>query len=291
MIQKFYFLLLSALLNLIFSYAQQPHYKPKPLVSEDNPKEFVVIAPKKDGLMRTYLLISPEIWDVDDDNTTYIRGGQKALVCIEGPSRNGKQQGVFTAYVMAKDDHAKRYKIWEQNYANGQLNGEWKTFGLHGKLVRKETYKNDSLSGIARDYWIDGQTVMEERVYENGRSKFLQRQFGPNGKVAEETTIANGFPNGPAKKYYEDGTLQDEVTLLNGLPNGLRRYYYPSGKVWIETEMKRGKPWTVIANYTEAGQMRDAGTLKDGNGTLIFYNQDGSVRETAIYKNGEPVQQ
>src|SRR5688572_18705189 len=79
-------------------FAQQPKYTAKHFVSYDDPKEFVRVTPKKDGFVRTYLLISPEIWDVDDNNTTYIKGGQKALVCIEGQYKNGQREEVFTAY-------------------------------------------------------------------------------------------------------------------------------------------------------------------------------------------------
>ena len=69
--------------------------------------------------------------------------------------------------------------------------------------------------------------------------------------------------------------------------NGQRKYYYPSGKLWVESVVKDGRPWTVIANYTSEGKKRDPGTLREGNGTMIFYNDDGTVRETTKYKNGE----
>jgi antitoxin component YwqK of YwqJK toxin-antitoxin module len=42
-----------------------------------------------------------------------------------------------------------------------------------------------------------------------------------------------------------------------------------------------------VANYTEDGQKRDAGTLRNGNGTIIFYDEDGTVREVREYVNGE----
>jgi antitoxin component YwqK of YwqJK toxin-antitoxin module len=271
--------------------AQQPKYTFKHFVSSEDPKEFVSIVPKKDGLVRTYLLISTEIWDVDDDNTTFIKGGEKALVCIEGQYKNGQNDGVFSAYIMDSIDHKKRYKIWEQIYSKGQLNGEWKTFSLNGNLVQFQTYKNDSLNGVSRNYWIDGKSIMEERIYFNGKSKYIQKEYSQSGKVVEETTFVNEIPNGPAKKYYPSGILKDEVILENGVPNGLRRYYYPTGKIWIESEMKNGQPWTVIANYTESGQKRDAGNLKEGNGTVIFYNEDGTIRETISYKNGKAINQ
>lgn len=266
--------------------AQQPKYSIKHFVSYDDPKEFVRVVPAKDGFVRTYLLISPEIWDVDDNNTTYIKGGQKALVCIEGQHKNGQRDGIFTAFVLDSLDHKKRYKIWEQTYVDNKLNGEWRTYSLKGNIVRFQTYQNDSLNGTAKDYWIDGKLIMEERIYINGKSKYIQKEYSQNGNVVEETTFVNDIPNGQAKKYYPNGTLKDEVILTNGVPNGLRKYYYPSGKIWIEQEMKNGQPWAVIANYTESGQKRDAGTLKEGNGTVIFYNDNGTIRETVAYKNG-----
>ncbi len=280
----------------VFSFSltvlsQQPKYTVKHFVSYDDPKEFVRVVPKKDGFVRTYLLISPEIWDVDDNNTTYIKWGRKALVCIEGQYKNGKREGVFPAYIIDSLDHKKRYKIWEQTYSDNKLNGEWRTFSLNGNLVQFQTYKNDSLNGVARDYWIDGKSIMGERIYFNGRSKYIQKEYSQSGNVAEETTFVNDVPNGPAKKYYPNGILKDEVILENGVPNGLRRYYYPSGKIWIEQEMKNGQPWTVVANYTESGQKRNAGTLKEGNGTVIFYDDNGAIRETVTYKNGVNVRQ
>ena len=53
--------------------------------------------------------------------------------------------------------------------------------------------------------------------------------------------------------------------------------------------MKNGRCWNVIANYKEDGQKRNPGTLKDGNGTVILYNDDDSIREIETYINGAKV--
>src|SRR5690349_11635573 len=98
--------------------AQQPKYTPKQFVSYDDPAKFVRVVPEKNGFMRTFLLIPTEVWDVDDNNTTYVKGGRKALVCMEGNMKNGKREGVYSAYLIDSLEHTKRYKIWEQTYAN-----------------------------------------------------------------------------------------------------------------------------------------------------------------------------
>src|SRR6185436_4826346 len=145
MSRKLLFLLIAVVAFSAKSIAQQPRYTKKRFVDYDDPKEFVRVVPEKNGLLRTYLLISPEIWDLDDEQSTYVKGGQQALVCIEGQRKNGRREGIYTAYLLDSADHKKRYKIWEQTYTGDKLNGQWKTYTLKGGLVRFQTYKNDSL--------------------------------------------------------------------------------------------------------------------------------------------------
>jgi antitoxin component YwqK of YwqJK toxin-antitoxin module len=266
--------------------AQEPKYSPGHFVVAYDSLEFRSVIPQKEGLARIYLEARPEIWDVDDDKTTYIRAGKKVLLCSEGMYKNGQKSGLYNVYLIDSFEHKKRYKIWEQTYSDDKLNGEWNIYTLKGKLVSSQNYKNDSLSGTTKTYWIDGKSLVEEREYFNGGNKYVLKEYAENGKVTQETTIINDVGEGPSKTYYTNGALKDEVNLKNGVPDGLRRYYYPSGKIWIEQEYKNGNLWTVIANYTIDGKKKDPGTLKKGNGTVIFYNDDGTVRETAIYRNG-----
>jgi antitoxin component YwqK of YwqJK toxin-antitoxin module len=272
----------------VFSYpmlvAQQPKYTRKHFVTKFTP-EFIVSIPKKDGLLRTYLVASPVIWDVDDDYTTYVQHAQKVLICMEGPKVHGKREGVFTAYLIDSLHHKKRYKLYEQTYSNDKLNGVWRYYCLSGNLKGFETYTNDSISGDAKTYWIDGETIMEEREYLDGKRKFVLKEY-EEGKLSEEHQYINGISEGVAKRYYPSGILKEDAVFKNGMANGTRRYFYPSGKIWAEREEKDGRPWTVIGNYSEDGVRRDPGTLKDGDGTMILYKEDGTIRETIIYKLG-----
>lgn len=266
---------------------QQPKYTFKKLASFYDTTQFKPVYPKKNGVVKTYLVTDIQVWDIDDNNTTFIMGHVTALLCFEGHYKNDARDGVFNVYAIDSNDHSKRYKIWEQNYSNDKLNGRWLTFTLSGTLANFQTFKDDSLHGISRYFWIDSKTVVEEAEYFNGRNKFIQKLFSKDGQPEAEIPYEHGEINGTGKKYYKDGTLMEVAQFKDGEFNGLRKYYHPNGQLWIEQLYKEGKSWTVVANYTEKGQRRDAGTLKNGNGTIIFYNADGSVRETLTYVNGE----
>lgn len=270
-------------------FAQAPLYTPKHFVVADDSVEFVRAGLEKDGFGRTYITAPISIWDVDDYNTTHITVSLQALICIEGGFKNGKPSGMLTSYIIDSADHSKRYKIWEQTYMNGKLNGEWKYYNLAGKNVKTDNFLNDSLHGKSVNYWIDGRTIMEEAEFFNGRGKMINKKFTSNGHLISEFTYINDVVNGMGRKYYPNGTAAEDAMFKNGELHGPNKYYYPSGQVWIEKEYKQGKLWKVVANYTEEGTKRNPGTLKNGNGTIIYYNEDGTIRETVNHVNGEVV--
>ena len=285
MINRILFIIIIWLCCLSVS-AQQPKYTAKQFASVLDTTEFKNSELTDNGFVRSYLQFNVPIWDVDDGNTTHVRGGQLAVVCAEGNYKKGMREGIFTWYVIDSADHSKRYKIWEQTYESDHLNGEWREYNLKGTLVVSKNYKDDSLNGIARDYWIDGKTVIKEREFFNGASKFLVREFQKNGKPDQEIMIVDNKPNGEGKKYYPSGIIKSSAHFKNGLLEGLSTYYYPDGKPWIEEIYKNGMKWTVVANYDSKGNKRDPGTLKEGNGSIILYDDDVTIREVVIFKNG-----
>ena len=269
---------------------QQPKYTYKYFAGEEDTAKFQRLAPKESGLHRTYLIFSPEIWDLDDNQTTFIRGGgARKLVFFEGQKKNGKRNGVYVVYLVGSTDHSRKYKIWEQEYKDDKLNGQWRIYTLKGTLVGFKTFKEDKQVGLSRNFRVDGKTVKDESEhFEDGSVLF--REFYSNGKVKSEIPDKDGKLSGKGKKYYENGTLQEEAEFEDGEFHGTRKYYYPNGQLWIEQVYKNGKSWKVIANYTDKGKKRDGGTLKNGNGTIIFYNDDNTVREVITYVNGEEKQ-
>jgi len=265
--------------------AQAPPYTIKHFIREHDTTEFKPVIVKT-GTVKTYLQSNVSFFDVDDNNSTHIRGSIPALIFVESQYKNGKRNGITRQYLIDSFDHKKMYLIAEQMYENDKLNGRWDVYNLKGTLVMFQNFRNDSLSGLSRQYWIDGKTIMSEADYVS-KNNYKQREFFQNGKVSMEFTMVDNTQNGEVKEYYETGVLKDKFNVKNGMRDGTRVYYYPDGKPWIEQIFKNNKPWTIVANYDSKGNKRNAGTLKDGNGTVYFYDDDTTVREIVKYVNGE----
>lgn len=268
------------------SSAKQLTNSGKSFVTVIDPLEFKNIIPEQDGFIRTYSIEEPDIYFTDEAVSKYIKYSNKAVVCTEGTLVKGKKDGLFTVFLIDSADHNKRYKIWEQQFNNNELDGLWKVYSVDGNLVSYIPYKNGELYGISKIFWIDGTTVTEEREYLHGKGRYIKRSFYDNGKLFLVAPYENDSMNGVAKRYYPNGTLKEFAMFKDGQLNGVRRNFYPNAQLWLEEVYKDGKPWTVISNYNETGFKRDAGTLQNGNGTIILYNENGKIRAIKKYKNG-----
>jgi hypothetical protein len=76
---------------------------------------------------------------------------------------------------------------------------------------------------------------------------------------------------------------------LNFAPieNGIYSYRYKNGMVKSRTEYKDGKTWNAVSAFDLRGNALDKGTLREGNGTLKIYDENGKAEEIEYYKNGK----
>ncbi len=64
-------------------------------------------------------------------------------------------------------------------------------------------------------------------------------------------------------------------------------FYYSNGNIWSKRIYKNGLPWTVMSNFDLNGNPQEKGTLKNGEGTLYFWNENGTYAEVLTFKNGD----
>jgi len=61
---------------------------------------------------------------------------------------------------------------------------------------------------------------------------------------------------------------------------------YEDKTVWSKIFYKNGIPWTVFFNLTKNGESQEMGSLKEGNGTLYNYDENGKLLDIREYVNG-----
>lgn len=277
-------LLILAIFTWVFTVNAQREYIAKALVTSRDTIEFK--NSRTSTAISVYGLADIRVYDVHATKLGHITNDMKCLLNVTGPLVNGKKDGTFITYVIDSADHSKRYKVFEQEYKQGVLEGEWRTFNLQGTRVVTKNFKNDKLS-LTREYWTDGKTITYEKEHLDGNRDYIERYFFTNNKIKEEKHWVDNKLNGITMFFSEDGSIKKEESFKDHKLDGLCRYFYPGGKLSQEIIYKEGKEWTIISSYTPDGKPREKGTLKDGNGTLYKYKEDGSFLVQVNYVNGQ----
>jgi len=91
----------------------------------------------------------------------------------------------------------------EENYLNGLLNGESKTYYKSGEITEILFYANGKLHGNAKRYDING-TLISDLTYENGKLNGLAKYFNLDGELMYTGNYENDVKTGKWE-YYENG--------------------------------------------------------------------------------------
>ena len=89
------------------------------------------------------------------------------------------------------------------------------------------------------------------------------------------------------KKYYPNGQLSEIGKLVNGKEQGEWKFYHENGQLYQTRLWSQGKFIDVVNCFDNKGNALKKGSLKNGNGTVHYYNELGEPTETKNYINGE----
>lgn len=168
--------------------------------------------------------------------------------------------------------------------------------------------------GHEKRYGYDKNGNLEEiSFFKDGLKDSISLLYYPTGELKAEGFFKYGKAHGQVKSYFKDGKLQSDCHYKYGKKDSIQTYYYPNGqisyigltmngkregthvfmhengKLWQEIIFKNDMPWEVLTNYDPDGKAVEMGTLKDGNGTLYIYEENGKLSEIETYVNGVKV--
>ena len=263
-------------------------YTKKSYLVYDIDGKYQTTASRDSGLTRNYETMDMDFFDLDDRKTSLVRIQQPVLVCIEGYYIDKLKSGTFVYSILDSLNPQKRYKIWEQSFRKGKLNGMSKAYTIQGKVAAEYNYKDDSLVGKSKLYGADGHTIIEEISYDLERGKYVKRTYNDtSGKLMREENYSSYMLNGISRDFYAYGQVEMEEFYIDDKLNGTRRHFYPSGARWTEVEYRNGKTWTALGAYLENGRPLFPGSLSNGTGVLHIYDRYGVVQESYMFMKGE----
>lgn len=206
---------------------------------------------------------------------------ENGKVSFKGSFLNSKKHGLCTWYF--KNGNLEE----EFNYSNGTNDGAYTLYFEKGGVRQKGKYINGKLEGEV-EYYHPNSRLLGKDKYEKGEFAQLLDYFDETGKP----TLTNG--SGLVLFYNELGNITAKVPYLNYCRDGKAEWFYNNGKLkeaaiykYSETAKPKGLRWEILISYDENGKERDKGTLKNGNGTWITYDDNGKA-STTEYVNGLP---
>ena len=199
---------------------------------------------------------------------------------------NGVKSGLFERF-----DTSGTFLLLQSTYADGELNGLYRSWSTKGVLIGECFYVNGQKHGYEQIWKRDG-TLEYQCNYVNDRLHGEKRFYGPNGKLQKIQTWTSGKRNGPSLRFsLIDGSIIRRANYVHGLKQGMVQTWRESDGTLVREE-----------NY-EDGLLH--GDERHWDGSMLTrhmeswvrgvahgherYYQDGKLVMTRIWIDGAPI--
>lgn len=143
--------------------------------------------------------------------------------------------------------------------------------------------------GSYKTYYANGQIQCDCHYNMEGQRDSIQNMYYENGNPEFSGNYANGKQEGVQNTYYENGNPEFSANYANGKQEGKSITYYDNGQVSGEIIYKNDAPYEAISVFAKDGRPLEKGSLKEGNGTLNQYDDNGKLLRVEHYKNGNRI--
>ncbi|MBE7635106.1 hypothetical protein G1K66_12010 [Tenacibaculum finnmarkense] len=191
---------------------------------------------------------------------------------------------------------------WEHYHDNGEI---WHC-GDFNNLGKKtgEWFVYFETGNIQSEYQFNEKKTKYINYYESGIIKIKGNYIDTNSMIWFKGFRMYGDQEGLWEYYYENGQLaktgnysivRKEIDAGHGFirvdntayKNEIWKFYYNNGQLNAVIEYKNGKIWNVLNLYDIKGNSLDIGTIKNGNGTIKSYDENGKLIEKTNFIKGE----
>lgn len=225
--------------------------------------------------------------------TSYYENKQPKLI---GFYKNGHKEGLFSHYspsgtLVSKEEHFNQRLINASYYDSDTLvssviNGSGKkiVFSSEG-LTELFPYTNGKINGVARQFSKE-KFLLKSCDYLEGVKHGKELFFLPNSKTPYMSiSWDNNTLNGPVSTYFPDGKVQSIFSIKNKLKDGSFKNWSTSGFLMFHEEYTNGLLNT--GKYFKSGVNTPVSEIKNGKGTALFFDEQGSLLAKENYEQGE----
>lgn len=202
----------------------------------------------------------------------------------------------------------------EVNYLNNRPAGMARFYYPNGTIAEEGNWVYGGWEGNYKNYYETG-PLSQDLSYSYGKKEGVQKQYHSNGQLKSEGVWKDGVPDGAVKEYNEDGALVSETVYNKGVVNEQQTRYFEVPKADEEKNISTNASGSSKTSNNQAAAGENVGSFtgngyykvknKQGlvaregifsNGLLVdgkqfFYNADGELTKTVVYKDGKVSQE
>lgn len=233
----------------------------------------------------------------------------KTKIKEEGEYKDNKKIGTWKKYY--DNGNLKSELIYENNKPNGYA----KFYYENGNMSEEGMWKNNKWVGDYKFYYENGNLSYEWGYSESGKRTGVQKYYHENGKIMIEGEWNEGKESGVIKEYDETGNLVAEKNYNDGqLDVASVKIYTPSSSTNNTVQENSTKKDTVRISpstnntnpqdldvfngngynklFNKNGKIEQEGDFSNGilvKGKKFYYNAEGKLTKTALYKDGKVI--
>jgi antitoxin component YwqK of YwqJK toxin-antitoxin module len=223
-------------------------------------------------------LVLELIKKIDEELTPYIEYHDNGNVAVKGQKNSvGQEEG-----------------IWEFFYSNGNIQYS------NGNIQCRTPYKEGKADGIQEVFYESG-NIHWRTPYKEGKRDGIQEWFDEQGNITKTTLWKNGEIIEETKpeltphiEYYLNGNVKVKGQRNSkGQREGLWEWFYENGNILLRTPFKEGKEDGIEEWFWKELRNRCRTPFKGGkvDGIETFYDEQGNIVKTTLWKDGELIEE
>lgn len=224
----------------------------------------------------------------------------------EGNYVDGKKEGLWKSYYSGGGLKS------EITYQHGNKYGKAIIYFENGNIAEEGVWLIDKWVNKYKAYYKNGKLFYAWNYNEYGTRSGYQEYYYENGKIKIEGEWEDGKEKGVIREYYPDGSLRSEKIFNAGKTGSDSITIYEikekitadkientETKDTVKTHFKEPDSLGIFEGnghhvfYNKYKKKEKEGIFKNGylfEGKQFFYDEEGNLLKTAVYKEGKIIQ-